>query len=239
MGKRSFAQKMLIFFFFEKKIFWGEWGVFAKRRNLARSPSFIPVPVFHFRPPSIPAKAGISRGGIVRHASPQATLHFRFAEFPAGAGRDSRFRGNGIWRGNGKSGGMERWGNGSIFLPPAACGGGCERDSGRGGWSVADDVWNFATPQKFALRIFTPPRKRRGVRFRLSPEWKCGYWGGAGNACTAPLITCRGKPLPAFFATPESHALPLRCRCRRRQFSASPSGRCRCRSRSHQCSLRR
>ena len=135
--------------------------------------------------------------------------------------------------------GMERWGNGSIFLPPAACGGGCERDSGRGGWSVSDDVWDFATPQKFALRIFTPPRKRRRVRFRLSPEWKCGYWGGTGNACTAPLITCRGKPLPAFFATPESHALPLRCRCRRRQFSASPSGRCRCRSRSHQCSLRR
>ena len=58
-------------------------------------------------------------------------------------------------------------------------------------------------------------------------------WGGAGNACTAPLITCRGKPLPAFFATPESHALPLRCRCRRRQFSASPSGRCICRSRSN------
>ena len=79
---------------------------------------FCPAPFFlvltlPFPPPlpfppsySIPAKAGISRGGIVRHASPQATLHFRFAEFPADAGRDSRFRGNGrggrkseiIWR---------------------------------------------------------------------------------------------------------------------------------------------
>ena len=135
------------------------------------SSSSIPAPVFHFRPPSIPAKAGISRGGIVRHASPQATLHFRFAEFPANAGRDSRFRGNGIWGGNGKVGGE----SGNLPI----------------------------------------------------------NWGGAGNACTAPLITCRGKPLPAFFATPESHALPLLCRCRRRQFSASPSGRCICRSRSN------
>ena len=58
-----------------------------------------------------------------------------------------------------------------FYPPPLAGGGGCERDSGRGGWSVSDDVWDFATPQKFALRIFTPPRKRRRVRFRLSPEW--------------------------------------------------------------------
>ena len=150
MGYGGFCtENAKFFYFFEKNFFGGKWGFFAKRRNLARSPSFIPVPVFHFRPPSIPAKAGISRGGIVRHASPQATLHFRFAEFPANAGRDSRFRGNGIWGGNGKVGdgsiflppqaaegeipafagmeygeGMERWGNGSIFLPPAACGGG-------------------------------------------------------------------------------------------------------------------
>ena len=44
---------------------------------------------------SIPAKAGISRGGIVRHASPQATLVSASRKFPAFAGRDSRFRGNG------------------------------------------------------------------------------------------------------------------------------------------------
>ena len=152
--------------------FWG-WVLFraAYPRLPFPPPSFIPAPY------SIPAKAGISRGGIVRHASPQATLHFRFAEFPADAGRDSRFRGNGIWGGNGRVGGE----SGNLPI----------------------------------------------------------NWGGAGNACTAPLITCRGKPLPAFFATPASHALPLRCRCRRRQSSASPSGRCRCRSRSHQCSLRR
>ena len=46
---------------------------------------------------SIPAKAGISRGGIVRHASPTGDIGFRFAEFPADAGRDSRFRENGRW----------------------------------------------------------------------------------------------------------------------------------------------
>ena len=68
-----------------------------------------------------------------------------------------------------------------FFYPPPLAGGGCERDSGRGGWSVSDDVWDFATPQKFALRIFTPPRKRRRVRFRLSPEWNIGReWKGGG-----------------------------------------------------------
>ena len=68
-----------------------------------------------------------------------------------------------------------------FFYPPPLAGGGCERDSGRGGWSVADDVWDFATPQKFALRIFTPPRKRRRVRFRLSPEWNMEReWKGGG-----------------------------------------------------------
>ena len=152
--------------------------------------------VFHSRPPSIPAKAGISRGGIVRHASPQATLHFRFAEFPADAGRDSRFRGNGIWGGNGKVG------SGSIFLPSAACGGGCERDSGRGGWSVSDDGWDFATPQKFALRIFTPPRKRRGVRFMLGrgrQRLHCTAYYLPGKTTSSVFrnsgVTCAPAPL--------------------------------------------
>ena len=135
--------------------------------------------------------------------------------------------------------GMERWGDGSIFLPPAACGGGASAIAVAGGGVFPMMFGTSPPPKNSPCEFLPPPRKRRRVRFRLSPEWKCGYWGGAGNACTAPLITCRGKPLPAFFATPESHALPLRCRCRRRQFSASPSGRCRCRSRSHQCSLRR
>ena len=61
---------------------------------------------------SIPAKAGISRGGIVRHASPIGDIGFRFAEFPADAGRDSRFRGNGKGSGNG------RWGAASIKIIP-------------------------------------------------------------------------------------------------------------------------
>ena len=49
---------------------------------------------------------------------------------------------------------MGEW---KYFFTPRRLRGGCERDSGRGGWSVSDDVWDFATPQKFALRIFTPP----------------------------------------------------------------------------------
>ena len=63
---------------------------------------------------SIPAKAGISRGGIVRHASPQAILCFRFAEFPAKAGRDSRASGNG-------RGGMGEWGGFRRPTPFHSC----------------------------------------------------------------------------------------------------------------------
>ena len=46
----------------------------------------------------IPAKAGISRGGIVRHASPTGDIGFRFAEFPADAGME---RGAGMEDGGG------------------------------------------------------------------------------------------------------------------------------------------
>ena len=52
--------------------------------------------------PSIPAKAGIS---AAKPHSPTGDIGFRFAEFPADAGRDSRFRGNGIGDGNGRRGG--------------------------------------------------------------------------------------------------------------------------------------
>ena len=113
------------------------------------------------------------------------------------------FRG-GKWKGGG---------DGSIFLPSAACGGGCERDSGRGGWSVSDDVWDFATPQKFALRIFTPPRKRRRVRFRLSPEWNMEReWKGGGmevffyppplaGGGASAIAVAGGGVLPMMFGT--------------------------------------
>ena len=92
---------------------------------------------------SIPAKAGISRGGIVRHASPQAILCFRFAEFPAKAGRDSRASGNGMrgeWKGSVGGGGIKGvWGVGEKKAP----GGGLLGDMGvrcplgcLGGWTL-------------------------------------------------------------------------------------------------------
>ena len=44
-----------------------------------------------------------------------------------------------------------------IFYPPPLAGGGCERKAVAGGWRVGDDVWRFATPQKFADANFYPP----------------------------------------------------------------------------------
>ena len=48
-------------------------------------------------------------------------------------------------------------GNGSIFFTLRRLRGGVRARSGRGGWSISDDVWNFATPQKFAGANFYPP----------------------------------------------------------------------------------
>ena len=219
----GFAQKMLNFFTFLKKNFLGgNGGFFAKRRNLARSPSSIPAPSFIPAPLPFPRKRE-SRGAALsathrrrRHCT-SASRNFPLTreEIPAFAGMED-------------GEGME-----VFFYPPPLAGGGASAIAVAGGGVFPMMFGTSPPPKNSPCEFLPPPRKRRRVRFRLSPEWKCGYWGGAGNACTAPLITCRGKPLPAFFATPESHALPLLCRCRRRQFSASPSGRCICRSRSN------
>ena len=90
---------------------------------------------------SIPAKAGISRGGIVRHASPQAILCFRFAEFPAKAGRDSRASGNGMRGEWGDLGGCSTPQNRQrrFYPPPQAAGGenkrrGAKKSPQRGGF---------------------------------------------------------------------------------------------------------
>ena len=51
------------------------------------------------------------------------------------------------------------------FLPPAACGGGCEREAVAGGGEVSMIGRHSSTPQKFADANFYPPRKRRRVRY--------------------------------------------------------------------------
>ena len=67
---------------------------------------------------------------------------------------------------------MERGAGMEVFFIPCRKGftlrrlrGGVRARSGRGGWSIFYDCRHFATPQKFALRIFTPPRRRRRVRY--------------------------------------------------------------------------
>ena len=117
----------------------------------------------------IPAKAGISLTSNCFGARCQKTVRDS-GRFPLS--REWEKEGNGERGGNGKRDGngergagmKERgreWGkesgNGICFLPPAACGGGVRAQSGRGGWRVGDDVWRFATPQKFAGANFYPP----------------------------------------------------------------------------------
>ena len=72
-------------------------------------------------------------------------------------------------------------GDGIYFLPPAACGGGCERKAVAGGWRVGDDVWRFATPQKFAGANFYPPPQAAegGISCREIPAF-AGMEKGAG-----------------------------------------------------------
>ena len=98
----------------------------------------------------IPAKAGISRGGIVRHASPTGDIGFRFAEFPADAGRDSRFRGNGKGSGNG------RWGAASIKIISIPA---------KAGISLSSNCFG-ARCQKTV---------RDSGRFPFSREWECFF----------------------------------------------------------------
>ena len=62
-----------------------------RNKSIARHP-VISAKAEILKNPSIPAKAGIS-AAIAAFADRRP---FRFAEFPADAGRDSRFRGNGI-----------------------------------------------------------------------------------------------------------------------------------------------
>ena len=50
------------------------------------------------------------------------------------------------------------------FLPSAACGGGCEREAVAGGGERAMMGGVPPPPKNSLARIFTPPRKRRGVR---------------------------------------------------------------------------
>ena len=50
--------------------------------------------------------------------------------------------------------GKREW---NIFFTPRRLRGGVRAQSGRGGWRVGDDVWRFATPQKFAGANFYPP----------------------------------------------------------------------------------
>ena len=50
------------------------------------------------------------------------------------------------------------------FLPSAACGGGCEREAVAGGGERAMMGGISPPPKNSLARIFTPPRKRRGVR---------------------------------------------------------------------------
>ena len=78
-------------------------------------------------------------------------------------------------------------GNGIYFLPPAACGGGCERKAVAGGGELAMMFGVSPPPKNSLARIFTPPRKRRRVelvvgRFPPSREWKkgAGMEKGAG-----------------------------------------------------------
>ena len=50
--------------------------------------------------------------------------------------------------------GKREW---NMFFTPRRLRGGVRAQSGRGGWRVGDDVWRFATPQKFAGANFYPP----------------------------------------------------------------------------------
>ena len=106
---------------------------------------FPPPPPFPFprKRESLPAPAGNLREAETS-MSPVGECGYRR--------RDSRFRGNGSIFIPPAFAGME-----VFFLPSAACGGGVRARSGRGGWSISDDVWNFATPQKFAGANFYPP----------------------------------------------------------------------------------
>ena len=85
-----------------------------------------------------------------------------------------------------------------VFFYPPPLAGGCERDSGRGGWSVSDDVWDFATPQKFALRIFTPPQAAEGEipAFAGMEVWVLGR-GRQRLHCTAYYLP--GKTTSSVF----------------------------------------
>ena len=51
-----------------------------------------------------------------------------------------------------------------IFLPSAACGGGCEREAVAGGGEMTMMGGVPPPPKNSLARIFTPPRKRRRVR---------------------------------------------------------------------------
>ena len=167
--------------------FWG-WVLFraAYPRLPFPPPSFISAPLPFPRKRESRGAASSATHRRRRHCT-SASRNFPLTreEIPAFAGMEY-------------GAGMERWGMEVFFYPPPLAGGGCERDSGRGGWSVSDDVWDFATPQKFALRIFTPPRKRRRVRFRLSPEWKWVLGRGRQRLhCTAYYLP--GKTTSSVF----------------------------------------
>ena len=107
--------------------------------------------------PSIPAKAGIS-AAIAAFADRRP---FRFAEFPADAGRDSRFRGNGMFfcfRQKKHS-----------HPPPLAGGGKNSRQRIFGGWRSISHQRSFKHHRRLStprdrFRARTPPRKRRGVK---------------------------------------------------------------------------
>ena len=103
--------------------------------------------------------------------------------------------------------GKREW---NMFFTPRRLRGGVRAQSGRGGWRVGDDVWRFATPQKFAGANFYPPRKRRRVelvvgRFPPSREWKKGrewkecQWAGDKKAFPFPRKRESPESLTVFW----------------------------------------
>ena len=95
------------------------------------------------------AKAGIS-AAIAAFADRRCWC-FRFAEFPANAGRDSRFRGNGIWRENGKVGEWKY-----FFTPRRLRGGGASAIAVAGG-GVFPMMFGTSPPPKNSPCEFLPP----------------------------------------------------------------------------------
>ena len=79
--------------------------------------------------------------------------------------------------GNGK--GKREW---NMFFTPRRLRGGVRAQSGRGGWRVGDDVWRFATPQKFAGANFYPPPQAAegGISCREIPAF-AGMEERSGN----------------------------------------------------------